>query len=178
MAPGAGPGQAQGTGPAPLHALGRLPVAVSSGLRRTCALDLGAVRIGVAVDDDLGLMAHPRGTLDARDDRALLAALGAMADEEDIGRFVVGLPLDMHGGEGAPCRRARVMAQRIADATRRPVELWDERLSTVQAKRSLAASEVRGRKARDRIDEAAACAILQSWLDARRARRRGSAKAP
>jgi putative Holliday junction resolvase len=96
-----------------------------------------------------------------------------LAEEEGIGRFVVGLPLDMSGGEGGAAQKARATAQRIADATGRTVEMWDERLTTVQAKRALDDSGVRGRKARRRIDEAAACAILQSWLDARLARRGG-----
>ena len=142
-----------------------------AGKGRTCALDLGAVRVGVAIDDELGAMAHPRGTLDARDRKALLSALRALADEENAVRFVVGLPLDMRGGEGMAARRARALAQDIADATGRAVELWDERLTTVQAQRALHASEVRGRRARERIDEAAACAILQSWLDAHRGKR-------
>ena len=140
---------------------------------RTCALDPGKVRVGVAIDDDLGLMAHPRGSLDGRDRKALLAALRVLADDEKVVRFVVGLPLDMHGGEGMAARGARTLAQQVADATGREVELWDERLTTVQAQRALRASEVRGKKARALIDEAAACAILQSWLDARRGRRRG-----
>jgi putative Holliday junction resolvase len=138
------------------------------GSRRTCALDLGSVRVGVAVDDELGLLAHPRGCLQARDERALLASLRALADEQDVARFVVGLPLGLRGGEGMAARRARAMAQRIADATGRSVELWDERLTTEQAKRALRDSGVRGRRSRRRLDEAAACAILQSWLDARR----------
>lgn len=83
--------------------------------------------------------------------------------------FVVGLPLDLRGAEGASARAARSLAQRVADATGCAVELWDERLSTIQAMRSLAAGQVRGKKARSHIDEAAACAILQSWLDAHRA---------
>ena len=103
---------------------------------RTCALDPGRARVGLAIDDELGLLAHPRGTLDPRDPKAFAARL-----------------------------------RELADATGRIVEMWDERLSTVQAQRALSASEVRGAKARARIDEAAACAILQSWLDARRARR-------
>jgi putative Holliday junction resolvase len=123
------------------------------------------------MDDELGILAHPRGVLDARDGKKLLAALRRLADEEDVVRFVVGLPLDMRGEEGAAARAARDFAQKVADATSREVVLWDERLSTVQAQRALAASEVRGKKARTRIDEAAACAILQSWMDARRARR-------
>jgi putative Holliday junction resolvase len=127
--------------------------------------------VGVAIDDELGLLAHPRGTLDPRDPKAFADQIRELADAENVSRFVVGLPLHMRGGEGASARDARALAQRVADATGRIVEMWDERLSTVQAQRSLGASEVRGAKARARIDEAAACAILQSWLDARRARR-------
>lgn len=139
---------------------------------RVCALDPGRTRIGVAVDDELGLLAHPRGTLDPRNPKVLAEALRALAEGENVRRFVVGLPLHMKGSEGASARDARRLAQVVADATGCLVELWDERLSTVQANRSLAASEVRGKKARAHIDEAAACAILQSWLDARQARRK------
>ena len=124
--------------------------------------------MGVAVDDELGVMAHPRGALDGRDRKSVFAALRKMADEDHVVRFVVGLPLDMHGGEGAAAREARSFAQGLADATGREVVLWDERLSTVQAARSLAASDRRGKKARARIDEAAACTILQAWIDSRR----------
>jgi len=135
---------------------------------RTCGLDLGAARVGVAVCDELGMMAHPRPTLDARDRRRLLADLRALAEREEIERFVVGLPLDMKGGEGDAAAKARALAEAIADATGVDVELWDERLTTMQAKRALEASGVRGKKAKASIDAAAAVAILQSWLDARR----------
>jgi putative Holliday junction resolvase len=77
----------------------------------------------------------------------------------------------MKGGEGAAARSARALAQGIANATGREVELWDERLTTVQARRALADSGVHGRKVRKHIDEAAACAILQAWLDARQGAR-------
>jgi putative Holliday junction resolvase len=134
---------------------------------RTCGLDLGGVRVGVAIDDELGSMAHPRGVLDGRDRKKLLADLARMADEEGIVRFIVGLPLDMKGGEGDSARKARGLAQAIADATGREVELVDERLTTKQARRALEASGVRERDARSKIDEASATAILQSWLDGR-----------
>jgi putative Holliday junction resolvase len=139
---------------------------------RTCALDLGGARVGVAIDDELGSMAHPRGVLDGRDRPGLLRALAKLAEDEGIARFVVGLPLDMKGGEGEAARKARALAQDIADATGRDVELVDERLTTVQARRSLEASEVFGKKQKARIDEASATAILQAWLDARPRRRR------
>ncbi len=131
------------------------------------ALDLGRVRIGVAIDDELGSMAHPRGTLDASNRPRMLEELRALALASNVSRIVVGLPLDMRGGEGDAARGARTMAQAIADATGLDVELWDERMTTQVAQRALATSEVRGKKARARIDEAAAVAILQSWLEAR-----------
>jgi putative Holliday junction resolvase len=138
---------------------------------RTCGLDPGKARVGVSMADDLGLLAHPRGALDGHDRKALFESLRKLAEEEGVIRFVVGLPLDMHGGEGSAAREARSFAQGVANVTGREVILWDERLSTVQAKRALDASGRRGRKGQGRIDEAAACAILQAWIDSRRARR-------
>jgi putative Holliday junction resolvase len=117
-------------------------------------------------------MAHPRGAFAAKPRPALLAALQALVEEERIGRIVVGLPLDMRGTEGEAARRARELAQAIADATSCDVELFDERLTTVQAARALRDSGVTGRKARAHIDEAAAVTILQAWIDARAERRR------
>ncbi len=140
---------------------------------RTIALDLGSVRVGVAIDDELGSMAHPRGVLDGKDRGKLMRSLKDLVAAENVVRFVVGLPLDMSGGEGDAAQKARAIAQQIADATGCDVELWDERLSTVQAARELRASEVRGKKAKARIDEAAACMILQAWLDQPRARAGG-----
>lgn len=144
--------------------------------KAVCALDLGAARIGVAVTDELGLMAHPRGYLDARPRPAFLAALKNLVDEEKIGRIVVGFPLDMRGTEGEAARRARELAQAIADATACAVELFDERLTTVQAQRVLTESGLKRHKARAHIDEASAMQILQAWLDARAERRAAKKK--
>jgi len=135
---------------------------------RTCALDLGRARVGVAIDDDLGLMAHPRGHFSGRDRKALLAEIARFAKDEGVEHVLVGLPLRLSGREGPEAREARAIAQQIADATGLTVELCDERLTTVQAHRALSDSGVRGRDRKQVIDEAAACAILQSWLDARR----------
>jgi putative Holliday junction resolvase len=134
---------------------------------RTIALDLGKARVGFAVDDELGMMAHPRGVFSAKDRLALFARIRELAREEGATRIVVGLPVDMRGHEGDAAKQARRDAQAIADATGLPIELWDERMTTLQAARALASSGVRGKKAKSRIDEAAAVAILQSWLDAR-----------
>lgn len=121
--------------------------------------------MGVAVSDELGLYAHPRCTIPARPRPKLLEALARIVAEERITRVIVGLPLDMKGGEGEAARKARTLAQSIADATGCEVELWDERLTTVVAKRDLRMSDVTGARARALVDEAAAVNILQSWLD-------------
>ncbi len=147
------------------------PAARRTPRKAVCALDLGAVRVGVAVTDDLGLMAHPRGHMAAKPRPAFLSALGELVAEERIGRIIVGLPLDMRGTEGEAARRVRDWAQAIADATGCEVELFDERLTTVQAQRALTDSGLKGKKARARIDEASAVVMLQAWLDARAERR-------
>jgi len=131
--------------------------------------------VGVAVDDELGALAHPRGALPAKPEPKLFAELVNMARESGVSRFVVGLPLDMKGGEGDAAKKARAFAQRLADATGLDVELWDERLTTTMARRALSAAGLRERtkkrskrSVRAHVDEAAAVALLQSWLDARR----------
>ncbi len=135
-------------------------------MSRTLALDLGRTRVGLAVDDELGSMAHGRGVLDARDRPVFLAQLREVIERESVGRIVVGLPVDLRGHEGDAARNVRTLAQVIADATSVTVELWDERMTTLAAARSLSDSGVHGRKAKARIDEASAVAILESWLAA------------
>src|SRR5215212_3150277 len=135
---------------------------------RVCAVDLGKVRVGVAVSDELGAMAHPRPALDGTNRKALLAALAELAAAEDIRRFVVGLPIEMSGGHGAAAERAHKFAVALAGATGREVELADERLTTVEASRRLAEAGTRKRAQRSHIDSAAAALLLQAWLDTRR----------
>jgi putative Holliday junction resolvase len=144
---------------------------------RVVAVDLGTRRIGVAVSDAGGIMATPYCTVersgDVGADRARLADIVA---ELGAGLVVVGLPLSMDGSVGP----AASAALNEADALRRildvPVESHDERLTSVTAKRSLAAAGVtgrrRGRAARrsGAVDQAAAAVLLQSWLDSRHVR--------
>jgi putative Holliday junction resolvase len=121
--------------------------------------------VGVAVSDELGLMAHPRATLDGRNRRALLEELRQLAEAEGVERFVVGWPLGMSGVPGIAAGKAARFAQQLADATGREVELCDERLTTVQAARELDASGHSRKSARRRVDAVAAALILQHWLD-------------
>ena len=158
-----------------MAARGRRSEATVGRTARVCALDLGGVRVGVAISDDLGLLAHPRGVLDGRNRPILLQRIAELAQDEKLERIIVGLPLDMKGGEGDSARKARSLAQAIADATGIEVELWDERLTTVEARRNLALNDVHGKKAKAHIDEASAVVVLQAWLDQTAATRKGRA---
>jgi putative Holliday junction resolvase len=141
------------------------------GVARTIGLDLGGVRCGVAIDDELGQLAHPRPNLAAKDRKALVTELAAMAKEQGARRFVIGLPLEMTGEEGRAAERVRTFAQHLADASGLEVVLWDERLTTVEASGALRRAGLDAREQKTVIDAAAAVTILQSYLDARRRRR-------
>ena len=134
---------------------------------RVCAVDLGKVRVGVAVSDELGSMAHPRPALDGTNRKALIAALVSLADAEEVGRFVVGLPIEMDGGLGASADRAQKFAAALANASRREVELMDERLTTMEASRRLSEGGKAKKAQRALIDSASAAVLLQAWLDTR-----------
>jgi putative Holliday junction resolvase len=147
------------------------PVPTKPRRRRTVGLDLGRSRCGVAIDDELGSMAHARPNLEARDVGKLVKALVALAEAENIGRFVVGLPLHMDGREGDGAVRARAFAEKLAQMSGCDVLLWDERLSTVEAARALTASGHQTRDTKGMIDGASASVLLQAWLDRRRLQR-------
>jgi len=138
---------------------------------RAAAVDLGKVRVGLAVADELGLMAHPRQYLDGRDQRRVVGELARLAAAEGITVFVIGLPRQLNGKEGLAAGRARRFAEQLARRTPARVELVDEWLSTVEAHARLREQGTNSREARERVDSAAAAVLLQSWLDGQRAPR-------
>lgn len=138
---------------------------------RVAAIDFGKVRVGLAVCDELGALAHPRPHLDARNLKALLLALTQIARDEPLERFLVGLPRSLDGREGAPARRARKFAELLGKTTGLPVDMVDEWLTTREAQARLHAQGLDAKKSRDRIDSASAAVLLQSWLDGRAFRR-------
>jgi len=132
-------------------------------MSRTMAVDLGSARTGIAVSDELGMLAQPWKTLPGGEP-ALEAVVAASQEIKPV-RILVGLPRNMNGTYGPAAENARTFAENLRALVTCPVDLWDERLTTVAAQRALRES---GRKARDQrgvIDQVAAQILLQSWLD-------------
>ena len=135
---------------------------------RTLGLDFGTKTIGVAASDALGLTAQTVTTIRRTNLKADLAALKELVREYEAERFVVGLPLNMDGSEGPRAEATRKFVDALTQSLGLPVELWDERLSTVAAQRTLLEADLSRAKRREVIDQMAAQFILQGWLDAKR----------
>ena len=97
--------------------------------------------------------------------------IAALVDEADGEVVVVGLPLSLDGSSGPAAQRVEIEAEALRARLTVPVELWDERFSTVEAERRLRAAGVRAKRQRHVVDQVAATVILQSWLDATQSRR-------
>lgn len=140
------------------------------GRGRRLGVDVGTVRIGVSVSDPNGVLATPVETVRRERGTGHLRRLATLVDELQVVEVVVGLPRTLADRAGASADDAvavaDLLAARIAPV---PVRLADERLTTVSAARSLREAGVRAKDQRGKIDQAAAVAILQGWLDQRRA---------
>jgi putative Holliday junction resolvase len=144
-------------------------------------VDVGSVRVGVAVCDPDGILASPLVTV-PRDQRnrpgdnagkdelpSDICDLARLVEERQAVEVVVGLPVSLSGNDGPAAAGARAYAARLAAAIDPvPVRLADERMSTVVASRRLAERGVRGKRQRAVVDQAAAVEILQGWLDGQR----------
>ena len=136
---------------------------------RALGLDLGSKRIGVALSTSDGSLATPYEVVARSGDRARdHRAIGRLAADAEAVLLVVGLPLSLDGSDGPAARAARAEADELAIATGLPVELWDERLTTVTADRDLRVLDLDAKARRRVVDQVAAAVMLQAWLDHRR----------
>lgn len=145
------------------------PGADDPGRCRRLGVDVGTVRIGVAVCDPDGILATPLETVRRERGGRHLRRLITLAGEHEVVEVVVGLPRTLADRAGSSAQDAveiaDALAARIAPT---PVRLVDERLTTVSAQRSLRDAGVRAKNQRTMVDQVAAVAILQTWLDQRR----------
>ena len=133
-------------------------------MSRALGIDHGEARIGVAISDDLGMMAHPLETIVVRE-REPLARIAEIVARDGIGMIVLGLPRNMDGTYGPASEKARAFAELLRAKVPCEVKLWDERLTSVAAQKSLHAAGLNTKQSRAVIDQVAAQLILQGWLD-------------
>ena len=136
---------------------------------RILAIDPGSKRVGVALSDPTATIAQALRTLPAEPAATLPSRIAQVARDHEAARIVVGLPKRLDGSRGPEAKAAQQLADAIRTESGLPVELVDERLSTVAAERSLIAGGVRRDKRRLSVDRVAATLILQAHLDRRRA---------
>ena len=132
---------------------------------RRLGIDLGTVRTGLAIAEADVRVATPLCTVQHASLPEAVTSVAEVIARESIGQAIVGLPLRLDGSEGDAARRVRQFAQALAKKARLPVRLWDERLSTVAAQRSLRKQGVRSSQQRRVVDQVAATLLLQSFLD-------------
>lgn len=134
---------------------------------RVLALDIGEVRVGVAVSDPAGRVASPVCVLPAQEVLAHAVTFRRVLEDWEPELLVCGRPMTLAGEEGPQAARVREQAERVAAACGLPLEFEDERLSSAEAKRILRGQGLSERAMRGKVDMVAASLFLQAWLDAR-----------
>lgn len=128
------------------------------------SVDLGLARTGVAVSDEGGVFAFPKGVIAERDEDALVIKICAAAREYNAALIVVGLPKNMDGTFGERAQTSKRIAKKITEQAGVETVLFDERLTTVSAHTYLNMNDVRGKKRKNTVDAVAATLILEDYL--------------
>ena len=134
-------------------------------MKRWLGLDLGSVRIGVALSDPLGITAQPLIVLKTAGALKDIEAIGELVERHEVTRIIVGLPLNMDGTESGQTAKVREFTSKLAARLGTPLFFLDERLTSRQAERFLIEGDVRREKRREKIDKVAAALLLQAALE-------------
>jgi putative Holliday junction resolvase len=134
-------------------------------MKRIMGIDYGTARIGVALSDELQMLAHPTETITVARVADPVARIAALVAEKNVELIVVGLPRHMNGSVGISADGASVFAEKLKPKVGCKVRTWDERLSTAAAQRALREAGKSVRESRGYIDQVAAQMLLQSYLD-------------
>jgi putative holliday junction resolvase len=134
---------------------------------RILALDHGTRRIGVAVSDELKMIAQPLEYILAEPYEGFLARLKALLQEKEVELILIGMPRNMDGSYGPAAQKVQDFIAALKPAITVPIKTWDERLTSAQANRFLIQGNVRREKRKEKVDKMAAAILLQSYLDSR-----------
>ena len=133
-------------------------------MKRWLALDVGHVRIGVALSDTLGMTAQPLTVLKSEGTQKDIITIGGLVNEHEVSQVVVGLPINMDGTESNQTKKIREFTSKLSNRLNVPVFFIDERLTSRQAERMMTDSCVTAKKQRGKVDQIAAALLLQSAL--------------
>ena len=137
---------------------------------RLLGLDYGEKTIGVAISDELGWTAQGLETIQRRDEQSDLARIAELVREYQVSQIVVGFPKNMNGTVGPRGEICKAFAESLRETLNLQVHLWDERLTTVAAQRTLLEADTSRKKRKQVVDKVAASLILQGYLDSKRMR--------
>ncbi|MBE6940666.1 MAG: Holliday junction resolvase RuvX [Ruminococcaceae bacterium] len=127
-------------------------------------IDYGDARTGVAISDLLCSIVGSTTVVPSRNKEKAIADIVRLAKENEVGQIVVGLPRNMDGTEGVRAQLCREFAEELKNATGLPVEMWDERRTTVEAHNILSQHNYHGQKRKNTVDAVAASLILEGYL--------------
>ena len=133
---------------------------------RYLAIDHGTKRMGIAVSDELKMIAHPLETIPSEPLASFLERLKQLIAEKEVELVLVGMPRKLDGTYGAAAWKVEEFLSALRAAISIPIKTLDERLTTVQANRVLVAGNVRRAERKQKVDKMAAAILLQSYLDA------------
>jgi putative Holliday junction resolvase len=134
-------------------------------MKRVLGVDLGDARTGLAVSDELRMLAHPLETIESNSAEIIARRIKSIVSEKNVDHVVVGLPRNMDGSLGKSAEQAQRFVEKLAAMINCKVVTWDERLSTVAAERALQAAGKKTRETKGFRDQVAAQIVLQSYLD-------------
>ena len=133
-------------------------------MKRIMGIDYGDARTGVAISDLLCSIVGSTMVIPSRNQEKAIADIVRIAKEQEVGEIVVGLPKNMDGTEGERAQLCREFGEKVADATGLPVNMWDERRTTVEAHNILSQHNYHGQKRKNTVDAVAASLILEGYL--------------
>jgi len=134
---------------------------------RVLAIDHGSKRMGIAVSDELKMIAQPLEYIPAEPFADFLARLKEIVRAKEVELIVVGMPRNMDGSYGPAALKVQEFVAVLKDALITPIQTWDERLTSAQANRFLIEADVRRSKRKEKVDKTAAAILLQSYLDSK-----------
>jgi len=132
---------------------------------RILAIDHGTKRMGIAISDELKMIAQPLEYILAEPFNDFLTRLKELIREKEVELIIVGMPRNMDGSFGPAALKVREFITVLKDAITTPIQTWDERLTSAQANRMLIQADVRRGQRKEKVDKTAAAIILQSYLD-------------